>query len=77
MLAKDVRAEIEDDIASKESDEESEEDPEIAEYADRADMDDDEDDEQKKTLVERILPTTKKDEDDHKSNKDSNKSIRS
>lgn len=61
MLAKDVRAEIEDDIASKDSDEESEEDPELAEYADRADMDD-EDDEQKKTVPERLIPR-KKDEE--------------
>jgi hypothetical protein len=61
MLAKDVRDEIEDDIASKNSDEESEEDPEIAEYADRADMSD-EDDEQKKTIVERIIPIKKDDE---------------
>lgn len=73
MLAKDVRAEIEDDIASKDSDEESEEDPEIAEYADRADMDD-EDDEQKKTIVERVIPTKK--EEDYKSNRDSNKSTK-
>lgn len=64
MLAKDVRAEIEDDIASKDSNEESEEDPEIAEYADRADMDD-EDDEQKKTMIERIIPI-KKDEEKKK-----------
>jgi hypothetical protein len=64
MLAKDVREEIEDDIASKNSDEESEEDPEIAEYADRADMDD-EDNEQKKTIVERIIPI-KKDEEKKK-----------
>jgi hypothetical protein len=64
MLAKDVRAEIEDDIASKNSDEESEEDPEIAEYADRADMDD-EDTEQKKTIVERLIPI-KKEEDKKK-----------
>ncbi len=64
MLAKDVREEIEDDIASKNSDEESEEDPEIAEYADRADMDD-EDNEQKKTIVERVIPI-KKDEEKKK-----------
>ncbi|CAF0819366.1 unnamed protein product [Rotaria sp. Silwood1] len=61
MLAKDLRDEIEDDIASKDSDDESEEDPEIAEYADRADMDDD-DDEQKKTIVERTIPFKKDDE---------------
>lgn len=61
MLAKDIRDEIENDIASKGSDEESEEDPEIAEYADRANMDDD-DDEQKKTIIERIIPTKKDDE---------------
>ncbi len=61
MLAKDVRNEIEDDIASKDSDEESEEDPEIAEYADRADMDDD-DDEQKKTIIERVIPIKTDDE---------------
>jgi hypothetical protein len=63
-LAKDVRDEIEDDIASKGSDEESEEDPELAEYADRADMDD-EDDEQKKTIIERVIPI-KKDEEKKK-----------
>lgn len=62
MLAKDIREEIEDDIASKDSDEESEEDPEIAEYADRADMDS-EDDEQKKTIVERHIPMKKIDEE--------------
>ncbi|CAF0886591.1 unnamed protein product [Rotaria sordida] len=62
MLAKDVRDEIEDDIASKDSDDESEEDPELAEYADRADLDDDNDDEQKKTMVERIIPFKKDDE---------------
>ena len=69
MLAKDVRAEIEDEIASKDSDEESDEDPEIAEYADRADMDD-EDDEQKKTMVERLIPLKKDEEkkNDFKSN---------
>jgi hypothetical protein len=61
MIAKDVRDEIEDDIASKNSDEESEEDPELAEYADRADMDD-ENDEQKKTIIERIIPIKKDDE---------------
>ncbi|CAF4750727.1 unnamed protein product [Rotaria sp. Silwood2] len=61
MLAKDIRDEIEDDIASKDSDDESEEDPEIAEYADRADMDDD-DDEQKKTIVERTIPLKTDDE---------------
>ncbi|CAF0805657.1 unnamed protein product [Adineta steineri] len=64
MIAKDIRNEIEDDIASKGSDEESEEDPELAEYADRADMDD-EDDQQKKTIVERLIPI-KKDEEKKK-----------
>ena len=59
MLAKDVRQEIEDDIASKDSGDESEEDPELAEYADRADM---EDEEQKKTIVERLVPIKKSEE---------------
>ncbi|UJR28179.1 hypothetical protein I4U23_009432 [Adineta vaga] len=67
MIAKDLRNEIEDDIASKDSDEESEEDPELAEYADRADMDD-EDDDQRKTIVERLIPI-KKDEEKKKDRK--------
>ncbi|CAF0929196.1 unnamed protein product [Adineta ricciae] len=65
MIAKDVRNEIEDDIASKGSDEESEVDSELADYADRADLDDDDDDEQKKTIVERLIPM-KKDEENSK-----------
>ena len=55
MLAKDVRDEIEDEIASRDSDEQSDEDSELADYAERADLDDDGDDEQKKTLVERVM----------------------
>ena len=74
MLAKDIRDEIEDEIASKNSDEESEEDPEIAEYADRADMDDD-DDVQKKTIVERLIPFKKEDEKDDMKPKQTEKTI--
>ena len=62
MLAKDVRDEIEDDIASDDSDAPSEEDPELAEYADRADMNDDNDEDQKKTMVERLIPIKNTDE---------------
>ena len=62
MLAKDVRNEVEDDIASHDSDEESEEDPDLAEYADRADMNDDNDEDQKKTMVERLIPMKNKEE---------------
>lgn len=66
MIAKDIRAEIEDDIASKDSDDESDEDSELADYADRADLDDDDDEEQKKTIVERLLPIKKDDVDSKK-----------
>jgi hypothetical protein len=62
MLAKDVRDEIEDDIASRNSDEQSDVDSELAEYADRADMDDDDNEEQKKTIVERLIPMKNIDE---------------
>jgi hypothetical protein len=59
MIAKDLRDEIEDEIAGGDEGDESDDDSELADYADRADMDNESEEEHKKTIVERFMIPSK------------------